>query len=544
MRRTLGVLLIVLLAALLLLTLCERDAGTPESTPSPRNAEAVEEPEPARVRERARVRPSESAAAAGDDAAESGADTSVEAEQKGTTIVVQDATGNPLAGAVVRLGISPLSSGAPLLDPQFVAPRTTDARGRVHYPGLDRRRTHFLEVVATKDDWVGAAVGWETRPKTGPHEIVVRAVEGTWLRGRVLKPDGAPAPGAEVTIRHLRVWTATQSIRTFAGSNGEFRLGPVPPDAVWGVPVVRASHSGSRRGAAHAFDATDVVVRLETVRTISGVVVDDEDEPVSGAWVHSENEREVMTQRDGSFVVTRRPTDGNAVFVSAEGYETVHAVASLDDSGEPAPVRVVMAAEAPLRGRVVSASGAPASPTRTGFDPNAEPRLGAIRSKVTLRPPGGSATLAESAVAADGTFTLPAGGGRWDVALVPPAIEVHGHFALLRGRALGVTTSDEVVMVATEAPHARVLVKTEPPLDQASAHKGSVRVLHHGATPTWNEPSIHTTLLGGAGRLHITRPTGRCRVLIDFGAAGRWSGDIEVPTEGVSEYRAVLAPSE
>lgn len=193
---------------------------------------------------------------------------------------VADLEGAPIRGA--RVEIVPGSDVDAAL---FAADRVwTDAAGRFSFDALPPG-TYGLTVFAP-----GYAP--ELREiAAGGQEVAFRLEAGKTIEGRVLLPDGTPAPGIVVTARGADGGTA----RAVSGPGGEFRFTelhsgdfridaaperPGGPDGVVSGPDVRETTMvGVPAGA------RDVEIRLKPGLAIAGVVVTAEGTPVAGATV-------------------------------------------------------------------------------------------------------------------------------------------------------------------------------------------------------------------------------------------------------------------
>ncbi len=133
--------------------------------------------------------------------------------------------------------------------------------------------------------------------------------DGPWLiRGTVLRPDGQPAPGAQVVLLR-RFWSNRGRWTARAGAKGEFEIRiPRPPydglgdGSVW--LDARAAGFGAAwvrgRAAIEAAASKPLVLRLVPESPIHGRVVDLEGRPVTGVRVQV---REQAMPREGEDLV-------------------------------------------------------------------------------------------------------------------------------------------------------------------------------------------------------------------------------------------------
>jgi len=168
-----------------------------------------------------------------------------------------------------------------------------------------------------------AAAPWteslEILPGESVRVVEVRAILGLYVRGRVLDPDGDPAPETHVVGRPD---AGAGAFRTKSADEGRFALGPLLPGGYTLVASpVRASSAPVR---AEAGD-TDVVLRLAVGESLAGRVVGFAGEPVVGAQVVV-----VPALRMGPVRATTTGPDGSFRFAGV-GPGTYAIVAGADD---------------------------------------------------------------------------------------------------------------------------------------------------------------------------------------------------------------------
>ncbi len=454
MRRVLTIAGLLALAALLLVVVLSRgaddsEARRPASTTTPTITEQADDESPSAERTRRRVVQTEPTPPPASEPA-SDPDGATGPEQQ-VVVHVVDERGEPICGALVARARpatfqTTLVGGPPIID----FPRTSDAAGDTHFrPSED---DGFYGTHGALTGWAQQESDGETRKNTV--RLVMRP--GVYVRGRVERPDGRPAPDASVRLaisadaaRVFRGVAVPTGRGTTTDAEGRFEVGPFPPPP-WPEPMEIRAQLGADHCTENVYDERMLVLRLIETQFVRGSVLY---EDVVPAWA--------------SFCVA------------------------------------------------------------------------------VLRPEGQDAIVAKARVGADGSFTLPFQLGaigepvRFDVELVPPWVSVHAHEPLLTGWARGVTDAAEVTLQVTRAPVARVLMRTAPEVDATRAYGGTMTLTSlDGATTV----SQRTTLRGGGGILYIARPAGRGRLAIAFGAAGTWTGDIDVPSDGVVDREVVLVP--
>ena len=141
--------------------------------------------------------------------------------KRGLTVfgrVRDDATGDPIAGAAVRLGTNLFGGNDPATE--------TDADGRYRFtnatPGF---RILTVQAAGHAPQATKAAVGPD------PTAVDFRLGPGRTIRGRVVGPDGEPIPGAGVTVDE---WLGKEILflETHADADGWFALEDAPDGPV------------------------------------------------------------------------------------------------------------------------------------------------------------------------------------------------------------------------------------------------------------------------------------------------------------------------
>jgi protocatechuate 3,4-dioxygenase beta subunit len=294
------------------------------------------------------------------------------------------ASGEPVAGAEVRL----YSRDWWTLGLSSAFKTTTDDDGNYAISGLPLGRA---SVAVRAEGCYQPGFDWSTGiwrheessaglvvPERGEIVKDVTLVRGGVVSGLVRDPDGNPIPDAAVTIR------GGGSARAISGPDGTFRISGVHPGP---DRVARAYGRNCRRVRTSRPSAESepfvvrpdvptegVVVVLATGATVSGRVTDEAGRPVPGvelrvAWESARGsygfpERFWRThpvcpvESDGSFQVEGLAA-GKVLFVaSAQGYaDSATAPIPIGPSGRHDGIRLVLAAERPISGRVSGPDG-------------------------------------------------------------------------------------------------------------------------------------------------------------------------------------------
>lgn len=258
---------------------------------------------------------------------------------------VVDTTGNPVAGAMVRLLPADALSG-PVAEDAVGTPMFTDAGGRFRFDDVP---PGTLAVVA----------GARTFLPTVPMQVTVRPGRaatvriGLWptagVTGRVVDAVGRPMPYATVSPRSgpETDWFGQRAVlvpgsfqqTATTSANGEFFLSSAPGDKVELVatcPGYAAGVSGPLR-LGDGRSRHNVTIRLGPGRTLRGTVTDPAGHPVAGAKVIAHppdsapapadppDDPVAVSGADGSFAIAGLADAAYTVEASAAGYGTTTA---------------------------------------------------------------------------------------------------------------------------------------------------------------------------------------------------------------------------
>ncbi len=264
--------------------------------------------------------------------------------------VVRDGAGNPLSG--VRLAILPHNSRDE---------KTTDSDGKFEMswdPGSwGPGGTTFVLVARDTTRNLGAIEELDEQMGT----LDVRLQPGLVLAGKVLNHEGKPLADARLRVV-LRVsnWGAFlgQEQEEKTAQDGTFEIKAIPPQRQYIITALAEGY-GKHEVRVDALEAKDNRMALGEFKllladlTLSGVVVDTNDQPVAGAEVYADGESQpeqpnVLTDSQGKFVIAKvcagpirlgasvRPPDRRYGSIETEGGATdVKVVVSTSSSGQP-----------------------------------------------------------------------------------------------------------------------------------------------------------------------------------------------------------------
>ncbi|HEU5028705.1 MAG TPA: MFS transporter [Spirillospora sp.] len=183
------------------------------------------------------------------------------------------------------------------------------------------------------------------------------AGEGPAVRGRVLRPDGTPLPGATVTLIDA---TGRQLGVIATGEDGGYAIAA---PASGGYVLVGSAHGHQPEAATvTVLDGPAVAdLVLGGIGGLAGTVRDEAGEPVAGAVAVATDQRgEVVgsgvTGPDGAFALADLAPGGYTLTVSAAGHRPDARPVRVE-GGEPTPVEIGLPAAPALRGTVRGRAG-------------------------------------------------------------------------------------------------------------------------------------------------------------------------------------------
>ncbi len=267
---------------------------------------------------------------------------------------VVDEDGQPYAGATVSVIILPRME---VLPPLVIAVQVSDEKGEVRFEDVPGNA--FLRMEA--DGFAGGMLDLQfaMNPDFGSPKMPLR--RGSEVSGRVLLPDGTPAPGVRVIgMSSVRDWYELAT----ADEDGRYRLYPVPAGQIMLMAI-----PGGPIGQLPPFDVPTGldVTRDLSVRALSpihGRVLDaNTGKPVAGAIARSFVDRDVLVVADDEGRFTLENVYGRMIDILAPGYaeRSVPVDAMRADAID---VEVKLAPGVTARGVVVDEEGAPRAGAR------------------------------------------------------------------------------------------------------------------------------------------------------------------------------------
>jgi protocatechuate 3,4-dioxygenase beta subunit len=258
------------------------------------------------------------------------------------TGIVRDEAGNPLAG--VKLEIKPSSPEE----------KTTDADGKFEVSwdpsNWGPQSTTFVLVARDEARNLAATADIDEQTKN----LDLKLQPGITFTGKVLNHEGKPLPDARVQVM-LRVsnWGSTlgRGETGKTGPDGAFEVKAIPPERQYNVTAMAEGY-GTFQVQADAANATDNRMELGEFKlpladlSVTGVVVDVNDQPVADALVYAYGEnqpdrsRDIQTDKEGKFVIEKVCSGPIRLSVNVRGASRLYGYVQTE--GGATDVRVVV----------------------------------------------------------------------------------------------------------------------------------------------------------------------------------------------------------
>ncbi|MHB9001372.1 MAG: carboxypeptidase regulatory-like domain-containing protein [Thermoanaerobaculia bacterium] len=294
---------------------------------------------------------------------------------------VVDAEDAPVRGAAVASFRIEDSSG--------YRPRAVNlvrGAGIASWPQTDAEGRFEFQALPGKYDFAAYAPGFQVATLEGvPVEKAMEPVElklarGAVIRGRVVRPDGAGAPGITIAILDSRSPRGEEAITT--DSSGAFTIQDLPPGS-WRLGFYKHEELISQTATVTA-PSDDFVLELPSAGTVRGRVLDEATgEPVSRFQIYlvsssgptGRETRSTMREfndHDGAFAFGNIPFGTYEATTSAVDYVGSNPAEVTVGTGSTDDLRIVMTRGVTLSGRVTDESGRPLAGANIGIDQTAD----------------------------------------------------------------------------------------------------------------------------------------------------------------------------
>lgn len=276
---------------------------------------------------------------------------------------VLDPEGRPVSGASIIITHIDNVSGH-----SWGGSGTTDAEGRFHFDGLPPSSNYGY--IARHPDFAPAGIeGIALCSKEAREGVEIRLRRGGTLRGRVLDEEGSAISGAEVKIQPEipeddEIEKSLASYEDGSGKSGpegrfEFRhLG----GAFYTIEAWTEDRVGGKLdkvAVADGKETEELEIILGKGKAVSGQVVDEEGQPIPGAWINTEDHfagrssgrgRSTQSNADGRFCLTGIQAGKLEIYASKAGYDGSSQKVKPPSEG----VVLVLPRQAVVSGRIVA----------------------------------------------------------------------------------------------------------------------------------------------------------------------------------------------
>lgn len=297
-----------------------------------------------------------------------------------TLHVVADDTGEPLAGAEVRVGGN-CSSGPEIM--------FTNENGVLSLP-FESEVVYDASFTASAPGRTPQTAWWNKRHwgHPVPDEYTLRLPRGATVGGRVVDLAGEPVAGAEVQVKTPGVsvdaghYTGPQTayLKLTTDADGRWQCDQAPQRIASLEPWVRhddyVTHSETMPAGSTPFKALyagKLLTKLDPGLVVRGVVRGPDGRAVEGAHLRmgahigygNSIERSTTTGPDGRYELTKVTPGDNVLLVEADGYAPSYTRERIKDQASgPVTLDVRLPESQTVTLRVVDPTGAPISETR------------------------------------------------------------------------------------------------------------------------------------------------------------------------------------
>ncbi|HBL31391.1 MAG TPA: hypothetical protein DD490_31580, partial [Acidobacteria bacterium] len=260
---------------------------------------------------------------------------------------VLDATGDPVAGAKVRLTWQGTVGGLPAGGAVY---RDTGTDSAGHFEIRDSP-AGTVQIAASAPGFVESSpVEW-TVPAPPGTELAIRLRRGLALQGLIRTTDGEPVAGARVTVGNAG---------GRSDAEGFYHLEGAKPGSVL-AELFHPAYGRQQRRVTLETETTTLDFELEAGRRISGRVVDEDGRPVSAAQVTLETPQrnrsyriyQVWSALDGRFEISSVAPGEYQAGAEAEGFAPAPASPLLMGESEIEDLELVLGRSGSVVGQIL-----------------------------------------------------------------------------------------------------------------------------------------------------------------------------------------------
>lgn len=248
-----------------------------------------------------------------------------------------------------------------------------------------------LQLVTAIEGFADTRLAWrQDRGEVIPHEYSLKLTPGVSLGGSVVDGNNAPLSAAEIEVMAEESTTAARPESHVAAFNlktdkaGRWRTSRIAPELIKGLMFVAQRSDFANEARLFVSSEPDAqqqlrngsyVFHLVAGTTITGMVVDPDGNPISGAKVrvgtlYTSGTRTTKTEADGAFSLSGSAAGRQVLTAEAEGFAPT--TIEVNSGTKAAPVRLVLNRGQALSVRVIDRSRNPIANASVDVEPNLE----------------------------------------------------------------------------------------------------------------------------------------------------------------------------
>lgn len=289
------------------------------------------------------------------------------------TGVIVDASDVPIPGAVIKVFESAVESSSFMMpmDTPELRSTTADENGAFHLEGLAPGKFD-LEISAPRFA-TKRVPGVEVKPQNGPQDFGRIALDaGFILMGRVQDQQKHPIQGAQIRIgppdpNGFTGRLVNHDPDAVSSDDGSFQIADQSDGAKVDISVTHEGYLDLELSATTISGAQPLLLTLSAASQISGKIVNESGQPISGAAVTlmqmsrgnlMATGNDANSQDDGSFVLKTVSADTYSLAVKAPGWQdTLEQGVVVVEGKDTTGLKIVLKPEALLEGMVTTPEG-------------------------------------------------------------------------------------------------------------------------------------------------------------------------------------------